>query len=207
AWPPTVYRRRVMRTALVRRTARRGAAALPATTASPPLMKLRDSAYRPPEFVMGAHGSYSVMEGDCAPSSRSEITTVGFTDAREQAAPLGGHGPPGRRCQAATALERPLDGEGEQVRPLFDAGSQLLVHCGLRLDEAFQHRHERVVDRVRAQVGSEQPVLGEQLEVGMGCQAMSLLARTASRSGQLAEQLGIREEDRLEQGGGPDRGA
>src|SRR4029450_1940294 len=106
AWPPTVYRRRVMRTALVRRTARRGAAALPATTAVPLIMKLRDSAYRPPEFVMGAHGSYSVMEGDCAPSSRSEITTVGFTDAREQVGDLRGDGPPGPRCQAAPAPQR-----------------------------------------------------------------------------------------------------
>jgi hypothetical protein len=41
---------------------------LPATTAVPLIMKLRDSTYRPPEFVMGAHGSYAVMEGDCAPS-------------------------------------------------------------------------------------------------------------------------------------------
>jgi hypothetical protein len=41
---------------------------MPATTAVPLVMKLQDSAYRPPQFLMGAHGSYSVLEGDCAPS-------------------------------------------------------------------------------------------------------------------------------------------
>jgi AraC-like DNA-binding protein len=41
---------------------------LPATTAVPLIVKLLDSAYRPPQFVMGAHGSASVLEGDCAPS-------------------------------------------------------------------------------------------------------------------------------------------
>lgn len=41
---------------------------LPATTAVPLIVKLLDSPYRPPAFVMGPHGSYSVMEGDCAPS-------------------------------------------------------------------------------------------------------------------------------------------
>jgi hypothetical protein len=32
-----------------------------------------------------------------SPSSRSEITTVGFTDTREQVGDLGGDGPAGRR--------------------------------------------------------------------------------------------------------------
>jgi AraC-like DNA-binding protein len=32
------------------------------------VVKLADSPRRPPAFVMGAHGSYAVMEGDCAPS-------------------------------------------------------------------------------------------------------------------------------------------
>jgi hypothetical protein len=41
---------------------------LPATTAVPLVVKILDSPYRPPAFVMGAHGSYSVLEGDCAPS-------------------------------------------------------------------------------------------------------------------------------------------
>jgi hypothetical protein len=41
---------------------------LPATTLVPLVVKLLDSAYRPPAFVMGAHGAYSVVEGDCAPS-------------------------------------------------------------------------------------------------------------------------------------------
>jgi AraC-like DNA-binding protein len=40
---------------------------LPATTAVPLIIKIRDSAYRPPQFVMGAHSTFSVLEGDCAP--------------------------------------------------------------------------------------------------------------------------------------------
>jgi hypothetical protein len=42
---------------------------LPATTSVPLVVKIIDSPHRPPPaFVMGAHGSYSVLEGDCAPS-------------------------------------------------------------------------------------------------------------------------------------------
>ena len=41
---------------------------LPATSSVPLVVKLADSPYRPPAFVMGAHGAYSVVEGDCAPS-------------------------------------------------------------------------------------------------------------------------------------------
>jgi AraC-like DNA-binding protein len=41
---------------------------LPATTAVPLVVKLADSPYRPPAFVMGAHGTSVVLEGDCAPS-------------------------------------------------------------------------------------------------------------------------------------------
>ena len=41
---------------------------LPATTAVPLVVKLADSPYRPPAFVMGGHGSSIVLEGDCARS-------------------------------------------------------------------------------------------------------------------------------------------
>ncbi len=41
---------------------------LPASTAVSLVVKILDSPYRPPAFVMGAHGSSSVVEGDCAPS-------------------------------------------------------------------------------------------------------------------------------------------
>jgi AraC-like DNA-binding protein len=41
---------------------------LPATTAVPLVVKIRDSVHRPPAFVMGGHGAHSVLEGDCAPS-------------------------------------------------------------------------------------------------------------------------------------------
>jgi AraC-like DNA-binding protein len=42
--------------------------ALPATTAVPLVVKLADSPYRPPAFVMGGHDSSIVLEGDCSPS-------------------------------------------------------------------------------------------------------------------------------------------
>ena len=41
---------------------------LPATAAVPLVIKLADSPYRPPAFVMGGHGSSIVLEGDCASS-------------------------------------------------------------------------------------------------------------------------------------------
>jgi AraC-like DNA-binding protein len=41
---------------------------LPATASVPLVVKLADSAYRPPAFLMGAHGTYVPVEGDCAPS-------------------------------------------------------------------------------------------------------------------------------------------
>jgi hypothetical protein len=41
---------------------------LSGTASVPLIVKILDSPYRPPAFVMGAHGTYSVMEGDCAPS-------------------------------------------------------------------------------------------------------------------------------------------
>jgi AraC-like DNA-binding protein len=41
---------------------------LPATTAVPLVVKLAESPYRPPAFVLGAHGSSIVLEGACAPS-------------------------------------------------------------------------------------------------------------------------------------------
>jgi len=41
---------------------------LPASTSVALVVKILDSVHRPPAFVMGAHGSASVVEGDCAPS-------------------------------------------------------------------------------------------------------------------------------------------
>lgn len=41
---------------------------VPASASVPLVVKLLDSAYRPPAFVMGAHGAATVLEGDCAPS-------------------------------------------------------------------------------------------------------------------------------------------
>jgi hypothetical protein len=41
---------------------------LPATPTVPLVVKILDSPHRPPAFVMGAHDSSLVVEGDCAPS-------------------------------------------------------------------------------------------------------------------------------------------
>jgi AraC-like DNA-binding protein len=41
---------------------------LPATSSVPLVVKLMDSPRRPPAFVMGARGSYTAIDGDCAPS-------------------------------------------------------------------------------------------------------------------------------------------
>jgi len=41
---------------------------VPATTSVPLVVKLLDSPHRPPAFVMGANGSSTVLEGECAPS-------------------------------------------------------------------------------------------------------------------------------------------
>jgi AraC-like DNA-binding protein len=41
---------------------------LPATASVPLVVKLVDSPYRPPQFLMGAHGAPLVVDGDCARS-------------------------------------------------------------------------------------------------------------------------------------------
>jgi AraC-like DNA-binding protein len=41
---------------------------VPATTSVPLVVKLQDTPYRPPQFVMGAHGGFTVLEGETAPS-------------------------------------------------------------------------------------------------------------------------------------------
>ena len=41
---------------------------VPATTSVPLVVKLVDWPHRPPAFVMGAHDSFTVLEGECAPS-------------------------------------------------------------------------------------------------------------------------------------------
>jgi AraC-like DNA-binding protein len=41
---------------------------LPATSAVPLVVKLADSPYRPPAFLMGPRGAYTAVEGACAPS-------------------------------------------------------------------------------------------------------------------------------------------
>ena len=45
-----------------------GGFVLPATTSVLVVVKVQDSALRPPEFINGAHGSFAVIEGACSPS-------------------------------------------------------------------------------------------------------------------------------------------
>lgn len=45
-----------------------GGFVLPATTSVIVVVKVQDSALRPPQFVAGAHGSFSVVDGACAPA-------------------------------------------------------------------------------------------------------------------------------------------
>jgi hypothetical protein len=72
---------------------------LPATTSVPLVVKLLDSPHRPPAFVMGAHGSSTVVEGDCAPSYLEVLL-----------APLG----------AYTLLGLPIDQLSGQIVDLVD---------------------------------------------------------------------------------------
>jgi AraC-like DNA-binding protein len=86
---------------------------LPATTSVPLVVKLLDSAHRPPAFVMGAHGSSTVLEGDCAPSNLEVLL-----------APLG----------AYTLLGLPMDKLSGQTVDLVD----VLGAAGRRLAEQLR---------------------------------------------------------------------
>jgi hypothetical protein len=86
---------------------------LPATTSVPLVVKLLDSPHRPPAFVMGAHGTCSVLEGDCAPSYLEVLL-----------APLG----------AYTLLGLPMDELSGQTVDLVD----VLGAAGRRLAEQLR---------------------------------------------------------------------
>jgi AraC-like DNA-binding protein len=86
---------------------------LPATASVPLVVKLADSAHRPPAFVMGAHGSSTVLEGACAPSYLEVVL-----------APLG----------AYTLLGLPMDQLSAQTVDLVD----VLGPAGRRLAEQLR---------------------------------------------------------------------
>jgi hypothetical protein len=67
------------------------------------------------------------------------------------------------------------------------------------LDEPLQGGQDGIGDRVSSQIIAEQAMLGEQPDVGVGDQAMAILARTACRPGQLAQQFRVGQEHRPEQ--------
>ncbi len=86
---------------------------VPATLSVPLVVKLLDSPSRPPAFVMGAHGSARVLEGDCAPSYLEVLL-----------APLG----------AYTLLGRPMDELSGQTVDLVE----VLGPDGRRLAEQLR---------------------------------------------------------------------
>jgi AraC-like DNA-binding protein len=87
--------------------------AVPATLSVSLVVKLVDSAHRPPAFVMGPHDSARVLEGDCAPSYLEVLL-----------APLG----------AYTLLGRPMDELSGQTVDLVD----VLGPDGRRLAEQLR---------------------------------------------------------------------
>jgi hypothetical protein len=86
---------------------------LPASTSVSLVVKLLDSAHRPPAFVMGACGSFTVVEGDCAPS---------YLEVR--LSPLG----------AYAVLGLPMDRLSSQIVDLVD----VLGPSGRRLGERLR---------------------------------------------------------------------
>jgi AraC-like DNA-binding protein len=86
---------------------------LPATTSVSLVVKLLDSAHRPPAFVMGAHDSWAALEGDCAPSY-----------LEVQVTPLG----------AYTLLGLPMDQVSGRIVDLVD----VLGPAGRRLGEQLR---------------------------------------------------------------------
>jgi AraC-like DNA-binding protein len=86
---------------------------LPASTSVSLVVKLLHSAHRPPAFVMGACGSFTVVEGDCAPS---------YLEVR--LSPLG----------AYAVLGLPMDQLGGQIVDLVD----VLGPGGRRLGEQLR---------------------------------------------------------------------
>jgi AraC-like DNA-binding protein len=86
---------------------------LPASASVPLVVKLEDSAYRPPQFLMGASGAATEVEGDCAPS---------YVEVR--LGPLG----------AYTLLGLPIDRLGRQAVDLVE----VLGPAGRRLGERLR---------------------------------------------------------------------
>jgi AraC-like DNA-binding protein len=89
---------------------------LPATASVPLVVKILDSPRRPPAFIMGARGSATVVEGDCAPSYL-ELWL----------APL----------QAYTLLDLPINELSGQLVDLAD----VLGPAGRRLAEQLRETH------------------------------------------------------------------
>jgi AraC-like DNA-binding protein len=110
---------------------------IPASAAVPLVIKLVDSRHRPPAFLHGAHGGYSLMEGDCARSYLSVLM-----------APLG----------AYRLLGRPVTELAGTVVDIED----VFGHDGRRLIEAVREqptwpRRFAVLDRFLARAAERGP--------------------------------------------------
>ena len=155
---------------------------LPATSSVPMVVKLADSPRRPPAFLMGARGSYTVVDGDCAPSYL-ELWLDPLAAYRLLGLPmdeLSGQlvdlvdvlGPDGRRLgerlreapswgQRFALLDhfllRQLE-EGQRPSPEVGRAWQRLVASGgtvpiARLAEEVGWSHKRLIARFRHQLG------------------------------------------------------
>jgi AraC-like DNA-binding protein len=155
---------------------------LPATASVPLVVKLADSAYRPPQFLMGTHGAATILEGDCAPSylevwlgPLGAYTLLGLPMDQ-----LGGHtvdlvdvlGPAGRRLgeqlrDAPTWAQRFALLDGFLLRRLSDgprpapevgwAWQRLLATGGAvpigQLAREVGWSHRHLIARFRQQIG------------------------------------------------------
>jgi AraC-like DNA-binding protein len=154
---------------------------LPATSSVPMVVKLADSPRRPPAFLMGARGSYTVVDGDCAPSYL-ELWLDPLAAYRLLGLPmdeLSGQlvdlvdvlGPDGRRLgerlrqapswgQRFALLDhflRQLE-EGQRPSPEVGRAWERLVASGgtvpiARLAEEVGWSHKRLIARFRHQLG------------------------------------------------------
>jgi AraC-like DNA-binding protein len=110
---------------------------LTATTSVPLVFKIVDTPHRPSAFAMGAHDSYAVMEGQCAPS---------YLEMR--LSPLG----------AYTVLGLPLDELTGQIVDVADvfgvAGTELIERIR---EESCGGRRFAALDRFLMQQGAEGP--------------------------------------------------
>jgi AraC-like DNA-binding protein len=155
---------------------------LPATAAVGLIVKIRDSAHRPPAFIMGVHGEHTVLEGACAPAylqvflgPLGAYTLLGMpmTELRGQVVDLAEVlGPPGRHLVERLRAEPTWRGRfgivdqllldrldtGPHPSPEVGRAWQLLVAAGgsapiRRIADEVGWSHKHLITRLGQQVG------------------------------------------------------